>query len=642
MFDLFRSREKAVRILLGAILLLVSLSMLTYLIPNYNSGGTADSVVAQIGKDTITMQEVQRGVQNSMKGRQLPPELLPTYAPRVIDQMITDKALAFEAARLGLQVSDADLADAIRQVMPNLFPDGKFVGKDAYAAVLSQNSVTIPEFEADLKQQILITKLREIAVEGSVVTPAEIEESYRRQNDKIKVQFVKLVNDKYRAEVQPNVEEMQSFFKVNAAQFQISEKRNLAILIADQAKLEATLTLNDADLQRAYSQNQAQFRVPERVHVRHILLKTQGKAASEDAAMKTKGEELLKQIRAGANFGDLAKKNSEDTGSAAKGGDLDWVARGQTVPEFEQAAFTLKPGQTSDLVKTQYGYHIIQVIAHEEARLRPFEEVKGDLGKQWKAQRVSQLMDEISDKAQMALQKDPTHPEKVAADFNMQLVRADGIQAGGVLPEIGTSADFNQAIADLKQGQVSLAVALPGNKVALAELTAVIPARPATFDEVKDQVRDRMVSNRLSAAMQKHAKELAEKAKAAGSDFAKTAKGMGLEVKTSEEFSRNGTVTDIGSASYFGEAFSQPDGAVVGPILLQDGAVVAKVVSHVPADMAQFAAQRPIVRDQIKSQRARDRANLFDQGVKDALVKSGDIKIHQDVIKRLLSTYNAG
>jgi peptidyl-prolyl cis-trans isomerase D len=641
MFDLFRSREKAVRILLGAILLLVSLSMLTYLIPSYNNGGSSDTVVAQIGRDTITLPEVQRNVQGTMRDRQLPPELLPNFVPRVVDQMITDRALAYEATQLGFQVSDQDLADAIRQLMPSLFPDGKFVGKDAYAAMLAQNNVTIPEFEADLKQQILITKLREIAVEGTIVTPAEIEQSFKGQNEKMKIQYAKLTNDKYRGEVQPGVEDMQNYYKVNSVAFQMPEKRNLVILVADQAKLEATLNASDADLQRVYNQNQEQFRVPERVHVRHILLKTAGKPPSEDAAIKAKATDLLKQIKAGGNFADLAKKNSEDTGSAAKGGDLDWIARGQTVPEFEQAAFSLKPGETSDLVKTQYGYHILQVLAHDQARLKPFDEIKADLAKQWKAQRANQMMESISDKAQMALQKDPAHPEKVAADFGMEILHADGVIPGRPIPEIGTSPDFSQAIADLKKGQVSQPVALPGNKIVLAEVTDVLPPRPATFDEVKDQIRDRMVASRLNVAVQNRAKELAEKTKAMGGDLAKAAKSMGLEVKTSDDFTRAGTVPDIGSANLFSDSFSQPDGTVLAPIALSDGSVVAKIVSHTPADMSLFAAQRSTIRDQLKSQKARDRATLFDEGVKADLIKSGKVKIHEDVIKRLVSSYTA-
>jgi peptidyl-prolyl cis-trans isomerase D len=642
MFDLFRSREKSVRILLGALLLLVALSMLTYLIPSYNTGtDTSDMIVAEIGKnDVITLPEVQRLIQNTVRGRQLPPEILPNYVPTMVDQMVTEHALAYEAARLGFQVTDADLADTIRQSAPGLFQDGKFVGKDAYASMLAQQNVSIAEFESDLRRQILITRLREVAVEGTIVTPLEIEQAFRKKNEKIKIEYVTLTNDKYRAEVQPTIEDMQNFFKANNARYKTAETKNLAILIADPAKMEQTANPTDADLRRMYSQNLDSFRTPERVKVRHILLKTDGKPASEEPQIKAKAEDLLKQIRGGADFAALAKKNSEDPASAVNGGEYPgFVTRGQTVPEFEKAAFSLKPGQTSDLVKTQYGYHIIQVLQHEDARLRPFEEAKSELLAQAKKQAVNDAMNKISDTAQTVLQKDPAHPEKVAADLNMQLVRVDGYAAGQTIKEIGPSPDFGQAVAALNKGEVSQLVALPDNKVVLALVTDVVAPRPQTFEEVQSQIRDTIAQNRLTVAVQNHAKELVEKAKSMGGDLAKAAKSMGLEVKTSGEIDRSGTVPGLGSASYLQEGFSRPDGTVFGPISTPDGTVVAKVIAHVDPDLSKLPEQRVALRDQIKSEKARDRNSLFETGLRDALVKQGKIKIHQDVINRLLASY---
>lgn len=642
MFDLFRSREKSVRILLGALLLLVALSMLTYLVPSYNTGtNTSDMIVAEIGKDdVITLPEVQRLIQNTVHGRQLPPDILPTYVPTMVDQLVTDRALAYEAARLGFQVTDADLADTIRQSAPSLFQDGRFVGKDAYAAMLAQQNITIAEFESDLRRQILITRLREVAIEGTIVTPLEIEQAYRKKNEKIKIEYVKIPNDKYRGEVQPTIEEIQSFFKANNARYQTAETKNLAILIADPAKMEQAATPADADLRRMYSQNLDSFRTPERVKVRHILLKTEGKPASEEPKIRAKAEDLLKQIRGGADFAALAKKNSEDPGSAANGGEYPgWVTRGQTVPEFEQAAFSLKPGQTSDLIKTQYGYHIIQVLQHEDARLRPFEETKSELTVQWKKQHVNDVMNQISDVAQAALQKDPAHPEKVAADLNMQLVRVDGHVAGQLVKEIGPNPEFDQAIATLKKGEASQLLVLPDNKAGLALVMDVIPSRPQTFEEVQNRIRDTIAQNRLTVAVQNHAKELVEKAKSMGGDLAKAAKSTGLDVKTSGEIDRSGSVEGVGSASYVQEGFTRPDGTVFGPISAPDGTVVAKVIQHIDPDMSKLPEQRVTLRDEIKSQKARDRNSLFEAGLRDALVKQGKIKIHQDVINRLLASY---
>jgi peptidyl-prolyl cis-trans isomerase D len=638
MFDLFRSRDRAVRILLGAMGGLLALSMLTYLIPSYNTGASAgDNVVAEVGGDAITLPEVQRLVQNTMRGKNLPPEVLPNFLPQMIDNLVTQRALVYEARRLGFEVTDQQVAEAIRQYVPNLFPDGKFIGRDYYAAFLQQQNLTIDEFETDMKRQMLISRLTNIATEGIIVTPADIEQEYRKRNEKIKVQFVKIQQDKYKAEVQPSAEDMQNYFKANAAQYRAPERKNLAILIADQSKIEQTLAPSDADLQRLYSQNLNSFRVPETVKVRHILLKTQGKPPADEPKIKAQAEDLLKQVKAGADFKELVKKYSEDTGSVDKGGEYD-VTRGQMVPEFEQAAFSLKPGE-SEVVKTQYGYHIVQVLKHDPARLKPYDEVKGELAAQWKRQHVSDLMQQISDKAQQVLQKDPTHPETAAAELHMQLVRADGYEPGKPVPDVGPSPDFDTAVSTLKKDEVSQPVALPGNKLVIAVCTDVTPARPMTFQEAESQVRDAIVQNRLTAAVQKHVKELVDKAQSMGGDLAQAAKSMGLEVHTSDEFTRTGSVEGIGSASYILDAFAKPDGALFGPATSPDGTIVGKVVAHVPADMTKMAEQRNAIRDELKQQKARDRNTIFDAGLRDALIKQGKIKYHQDVIKRLIASY---
>ncbi len=638
MFDLFRSREKTVRIMLSGLLLVVAASMLVYLVPNYNTdGGANDVVVAEVGKEAITLPEVQNIIQMTMRNRQLPPEILPNYVPQMVDQLINERAMYLEAQRLGFQVSDAEVAEAIRQMIPNLFPDGKFVGNDQYAALLAQQNMTIDRFESDIRRQIMISRLRDIAVEGTIVTPEEIDAAFKKKAEKVKVEYVKLPADKYKAEVQPSASEMEGYFKANTARYMVPEKKNLVVLIADQAKLQASLTPSDADLQRIYNQNPEAFRVPERVKVRHILIMTQGKPAGDEAKLKAKAEDLLKQVRAGADFAKLAKENSEDPGSKDNGGEY-WVQRnGQMVKEFEDAAFTLKAGQ-SDLVKTQYGYHVFQVVERQAAGVRPFAEVKSDLAAEWKKQRVNDTLQRASDQAGAALKKDPANPDKVAAEFNMQVVKVDGY-AGGDVSELGPSPDFASSVASLKKGEVSQSVAV-GSKVAIAVVADVIPAHPSTFAEVENQIRDTMSSSRSQAAIMRHAQELMEKASSMGGDLAKAAKAMGLEVKTTPEFARTGSIEGVGSASYFGAAFDRPDGAIFGPATTSEGVtVVGKVVSHTAADMSQLAAQRAAIRDEIKGQRARDRSTLFEAGVREALIKSGKIKIHKEVIDRLVASY---
>jgi peptidyl-prolyl cis-trans isomerase D len=651
MFDLFRSRDKAVRILLGALLLMVAISMLTYLVPSYNTGasGASDSVVAEVGRDVITQLDVQRSMQNSMRSRQIPPSILANYLPQIVQQLITEHALAYEAQRLGFQVTDQQLGDFIAQTVPSFFQGGKFVGKATYAAMLAQQNMTIDEFEGGMRRQLLMDRLHSIAVEGIVVSPEEIEKAFREKNEQIKIQYVKLTADKYKKEAEPTLEEMQTYFKANASRYTVPESKNLVVLVADQAKLQTTLAPTDVDLQRQYTQNMDSFRMPEQVKIRHILLMTQGKPPADDAKIKAQAEDLLKQVRAGANFGDLVKKYSEDPGSKDKGGEYTIQRNGQMVKEFEDAAFRLKPGE-SDLIKTSYGYHVVQVMQHDQPRVKPFDEVKGELVAEWSKQKAADIMQKISDQAQQAFQKDPSHPEAVAAQFNMEVVHADNVQPGKPVAGLGANPDFDQALAGLKVGEVSQPVALAGNKLAIAEVTGIVPPRPSTFDEVKDQVKDSMTTSRVQAKVQQHAQELLDKAKAMGGDLEKAAKAMGLEVKTSADFARSGTITPekaapgdtgLGSAGYVQDGFSKPAGTLLGPISTPDGTVIAKVVAHVDPDMSKLPAERAQLRDEIKRQRARDRGELFDAGVRDQLIKEGKIKVHQDVVTRLINNYTS-
>ncbi|SPE43124.1 PpiC-type peptidyl-prolyl cis-trans isomerase [Candidatus Sulfopaludibacter sp. SbA3] len=642
MFDLFRSREKSVRILLGGLLFLVALSMLTYLIPTYNQGASpTDTVIATVGGETITMLDMQKVIQGSLKNRQLPQSSIATFIPQMVQEAVNDKALAYEATQLGFQVSDADLAFAIRQQVPNFFPDGKFIGTQTYAAILAQQNMTIQDFESDLKRQVLVNRLREVAVEGTVVTPMEIEAEYKKKNEKIKILYAKLLSDKYKAEASPSPAEVEKYYQTTSSRYMVPEKKNLVILLADQAKMSQSMTPSDNELQAMYNLNKQQFQTPERIQVVHILVNNEGKSPEEDAKLKAKADDLLKQVRAGANMTELVKKNSDDPGKVQNNGEY-WVQQDSgMMPEFKAAAFRLKPGE-SEVVKTTYGYHVMKVLKHEDAHLKTFEEAKSDLATQWKNQRVSGLMQQISDKAQADLQKDPAHPEKVAAQYNMQIVHADDFTGEGAVPEIGVNADFNQSIAGLKPGEVSQPVALPGNKIALAVVGGVVPARKQTLEEARDAIRETMTGTRLSRLVMEKAIDLMNKAKSMGGDLEKAAKSIGVEVKTSGEFGHTGTVEGLGTVTYLQDGFRTADGGLFGPIAIPDGQVVAKVMNHIPADMAQFDAERNQIRDDLKSQKARDRVGIFETGVREMLTKQGKLKVNQQVLNRLIANYQSG
>jgi len=641
MFDLFRSRDKAVRIFLTALLSLVALSMVAYLIPGYGGSDTSstDTVVADVGDGKVTTRDVQLAIRAATRQRQMPPEMMTHMVPQIIDQMINEKAMIYEASRMGMRVTEADTAKAIREAMPQMFPDGKFVGREAYAAMLAQQDMTIPDFEHYMSEQLLLNRFRSVVLESTVVSKADIEQEFRLRNEKSAIEYVKVAPDKIIAEVKVSPEEMQAYYEKNKVNFRVPEKRGLKLVVFDPASAAESTTISDEQLRRAYDQNKDRYRTPERVKARHILFMTTGKPAEEEAKIKAKAEDVLKQVKAGGNFAELAKKNSEDPGSKDKGGDLDWVVRQQTVAEFEKALFGLKPNEISGLVKTQYGYHIIQALEIQQAHLKSLDEVKAELTTELKTQVGQQQAQATIDNAMAALRKNPQQVDQIAAQYRLKVVDVEKAGAGDPIPEIGVNQDFESAIASLKKGEVSPAVAAPGNRTIIAVVTDIFPTHPATFEEAQSQIRPSLLQEKTQRLVEQRAIQLAAKVKELNGDVKKAAQSMGLEAVTTPEFARNGTIEGLSSPDAIPETFTKPVGTVFGPTLIGTYRVVGKVVARTPANIAELATQSDSIRDEIKRTKARERNALFEDGLRQQLTKEGKIKIHSEVLKRLTTNY---
>jgi peptidyl-prolyl cis-trans isomerase D len=644
MFNLFRSRDKAVRFLLTGLLCLVALSMVTYLIPGSGSGygsDTADkTVVAKIGKDELTSLDVSRQVQAATRSQQLPPALLSIYVPQIVKQMIDERAMAYEADRLGLKVTPEETDSAIIDTLPpQLIKDGKVDGA-TLNAMLQQQGITLGELKSSTARQLLISKLGQIVAQGVVVSPAEIEKEFRHRNDKVKIEYALLAPAKYQSQAEPSGAGMKAYYDAHKAEFRVAEKKSFGIIILDPQKIGADIHPADAQLQAEYNNRRSEFQTPERVKARHILLKAD---ASNDAQVKPKAEALLKQIQGGADFAKLARENSQDTGSAAQGGELPgWITKGQMVPEFEKATFSLPVGATSGLVKTTYGYHIIQVEAHEQPRLQPFEEVKNQLLADYQKRQANQQMQALADKAIAELRKDPLHPEKAAETAGATAIRAENIQAGDPIPGVGTAKEFDDATAALRKGEVTPGPVVPANqngKAIIASVTDVQPAHPASFEEAGIEIRNKASQEKLNQLLDSKANELVARVKSMDGDLQKAAKSLGIEVKTSPDVDRNCAIESVGTASSVPDLFAKPAGSIVGPTTLSAGHLVAKIVSRTPANLADLAVQTASIRDELRQQKVRERAQFFEEGLRDRLKADGKLKVNQDVINRIVQSY---
>jgi peptidyl-prolyl cis-trans isomerase D len=642
MFNLFRSNAKVTRYLLGGLLVIVAASMITYLIPS--SGLTTDAttpsgIVAEVGGDSITADDAKAAIDRLLASNQLPKDAIEVYLPQVVDQMIQDRAATYAFAKMGLTVSDEEVLIGLNTLYPQLFKDGKLISTDQLAQILdSQQHISLAEGVEAMRRSLLLKKVQNMAYSTVIITPQEVDRALTQKHQTAKIEYIAFPPAKFRGDVKPTAEDLRKSYDANRAAYTLPEKRSFQVLVADQARIEQSLTVSDAQARAAYASSMDSFRFPERAKVRHILLMTQGKSDAEKKAALTKAQDLLKQVKGGADFAELAKKNSQDPGSAQNGGDLGFIVRGQTVPEFEKFVFAAKPKDISDLVTTEYGYHIIQVLDKEPARVKAFDEVKADIVAQLKKQGVNEKTQAAADQARAALLKAPGSVAEVAKQFNLDLIAVSKADAGQPIPSLGPSPEITVALGNLKPNDVSEVIAVSATKLAVVVMNEKIAPHPAEFAEVQERLRDQFIAG----ASQALAAEAAQKAAVqirGGADLEKVAKSFKLEVTKSIDFTNSDSVEGLGPAAAIPEVFGKPVGTVFGPIGIQGRNIVYKITGQQIPDLKNFAHEREAVSAELKQQKARTMYDLFQDSIMNGVRADGKLKIHQDTIRQLAAAY---
>ncbi|HEY4763143.1 MAG TPA: peptidylprolyl isomerase, partial [Candidatus Sulfotelmatobacter sp.] len=509
-------RNRWVKIGMSVLLGVICLSMLTYLIPGMGSAALTNSpdAVATVGGQNITATDVQRQLNTALHGQSVPDVLKGLYAKQVLDQMILKQALTVEAERLGVRVTDQELSDRIKQILPAAWNGDTWL-KDRYTTeVQSRTGMSIPEFEDFLRDQMLQDKFRHMVTDAITVSPAEIQAEYRRRNEKVQLEYVLIKPSELAPTIQPTDADLLAYYTKHAGLYQVPEKRSARYALLDLAKLRANTTVSDDALRAYYNSHIDEYKVENRVHVEHILFKTVGKTDAEIAEIRLKAEDVLKKAKSGANFEDLAKKFSEDDGTKPKGGDLGWIVEGQTVPEFQQAAFTLPKGSISDLVKTQYGFHIIKVLDHEQAHTKTFDEVRSSIEPTVLDEKVNAEASDISEKIASAIRQSNHQPlDELAKKFNLEVGELPLASAADPVAAFANSPDVRTAVFQLRPGELSQPIQTPQG-IAIVTPKDIQAAHQGTFAEVRSRV--------LADYQQEKSLELA---KSKADELAKLAKG---------------------------------------------------------------------------------------------------------------------
>jgi peptidyl-prolyl cis-trans isomerase D len=640
-----------VKIVLSGLLLIICGGMVITLIPgglgsSLGIGAPPAGVLATIGDQTVTVTEVQREAramirQQFPKGGPQAGMLLPYFSSQAAEQLINEKALVAEAHRMGLRVSDEELREELQhgQLGPMLFPDGKFVGQEEYENFVQRNDLTVPQFEALEKDFILVRKLRALVSSSAFVDAAEVRDGFDHQNTKVKFEYAVITQADILKGLHPTDEELKAFYERNKAAYNnsIPEKREIEYVVVDSSKVAATTTVTDQDLQAYYEAHREEFRVPEQVKVAHILIKTPLPAAGakEDekaiADARAKADDVLKQLKAGGDFAKLAEKYSDDPGSAKSGGELGWIGRGRTVPEFEKAAFSLGKGQTSDLVKSSYGFHIIRVEDKQDAHLKTLAEVKSEIEERVKQEKTAHAT-EVAANTLLSQARTDTFDKAVAAK-GLTPVTTDFFSRTDNLPGLAANPQFMDAVFGEAENAPPDVVQVPQGYVVFRLLAIKPPATP-TFEEVRSKIEAGFKSERANLLLQQKTQELADRAKA-GHDLKKAAKDLGVAVKTSELVAPDGQVPDIGSMANASKIFALNPGETSGPLTAGGNGVVAQLIEKQAPTDQDFAEKKDQIRQSLLEAKQNDLFGLFVTNLRKDMETSHRLKVNQEEMKNL-------
>ncbi|MBI2956359.1 MAG: peptidyl-prolyl cis-trans isomerase, partial [Acidobacteria bacterium] len=561
---------------------------------------------------------------------------------RIIEELIRQRAVEYEAARLGFQAPPEEVAARLRE-MPDLYPDGKFVGAEAYRQIVQRNfGMSVPEFEAFVRRLSLQAKLFSWLTSGVTVSDQEVEQEYRRQQERVQLEYVVVTAEEFARRLSPTEQELRAYFEGQRARYQVPERRRLRAVHIQYSTLRQRLLLNPQEIEAYYRGHSEEYRVPEQVRLRHILFLRQppGALAPRDPAeLRQQAEAVLAQVRAGKDFAALARQHSNDQNSRERGGELGWVRRGQ-MPGVESAVFTLPPGST-ELVETGYGFHIVQVLEHAQEWLRPLAEVRPEIELRLKQQRVQQTALEQAKELVQLVERGQAL-DAAAQELGWGVQELGPFARNESVPPFGNVPDLQDRAFRLPAGSagqpaapVSEPISLPSGYLIL-QLQQVIPSHQANFEEVRAQVEQNYRRERAGELVRQAAERLAAEAQKAG-ELRRAAQAQGLAVSVSEKLSWDGVAPGLGSVRAVASAAAGLSSGQVSPAVpVSDRWAVFRVLSRQEADLSRFTPEeRKDIRERLLETKRGLAWNLFAESLTKRLAAEGVLKRTEAAIKRL-------
>ena len=641
MIRILQKDNRLVKALFALIIGLAILTMVITLVPGiFDNGASNDSTVYATvrspgwlgkftGSDSIKTADVQREAEQQMQQQRLPEFYLQFLLSRVGQQQVERAVLKQEADRLGLQVSDQDLLSFLRSgpYSQYLFPEGKFIGEDKYIDFVEQEfRLPVKQFEDELKDDLELQRLQALETGGVSVSDGAVKAEYLQSGTKVKFQYAVISSADVQKTINPSDADLQAFFKQSAARYATAmpETRKIQFFSFDSSNMPGGKpAVTDAEVQAYYNAHLDQYKTPEQVKTRHILIAVAKDAdAKTDAAAKAKAADVLKQLKAGGNFAELAKKYSDDPGSKDQGGDLPMIPTAQLDPAYAKAAMALGPGQTSDVVRSQFGYHIIQTEAKDVSQTKSVAEVKDSIVPALEENKTGAAEQAFAN--QLADEAKKNGLQKTADAHGLHVITTDYLGSKGTIASLPDSAALLTAAFGAAKGAAPQ-VASTGEGFAVFQVEDVKAAHAPEFGEFKSQLLNDYREQKAPELLNQKLIKLSDRARQLN-DLAKAAAEMSLPMQTSDLVGREAQVPQIGALSGAASVvFTLPQGGISGPVNEGANGAVLQVIDKQEPTADEIAKNFAATKTKLLDQQRQEAFAVFAGALMDRYEKDGAI-----------------
>lgn len=511
MFDLVRKHTK---ILMGLMFLLIIPAFVLVGIDGYGRMGDKGAVVARVGGQEITQGEWDNAHRNEVdrlraSAPNIDTKLLDSPEARfaTLDRLVRESVLGQAASKFNFMTSDARLARDLQQdptIASLRKPDGK-LDMDRYRQLVASQGLTPEGFEARVRYDLSVRQVESGVVDTGFAAAGVADVSLNAFFERREVQIANFLAADFKSRVNPTDEELESFYKTNQSLFQAPEQASIEYIVLDLESVKKSISLSEADLKSYYDQNAIRLSGKEERRASHILINAAKDAPAADREKaRARAEEILQAVRkAPDSFAEMAKKDSQDSGSAGNGGDLDFFARGAMVKPFEDAAFSMKKDEISDLVESDFGYHIIKLTDIKTPAQRSFEELRASIEADLKQQQAQRKFAETAEAFTNGVYEQSDSLKPVADKLKIEIQVATNVTRTPQPGAIGVlanpkflSAIFGPDSIDKKRNTDAIETA--PSQLTAGRVVQYTPARTLAFNDVKADVRDRVVATKAA------------------------------------------------------------------------------------------------------------------------------------------------